>query len=175
MTSHALTNFTPNQPATFMALPMPVIYSRPGPGVVWWRGGDGRGVGPVCLNISVLPSPAERNCVIMPDSFYDSNQGYCLCKRAAPLCAAEQPRHYTPPAAENESTAIGWGGAGWDGRTAAQCMGRGDNKECLHSLCYHVNTIHSLICNSSTVNTQTNKYRTGHILVDCHNTEATSL
>lgn len=110
MTSHALTNFTPNQPATFMALPMPVIYSRPGPGVVWWRGGDG-GVGAVCLNISVLPSPAERNCVIMPDSFYDSNQGYCLCKQLAPLCAAEQLRHYTP-AAENESTAIGWGGAG---------------------------------------------------------------
>lgn len=53
-----------------------------------------RGVSVVCLNISVLPSPAERNCVIMPDSFYYSNQGYCLCKRPAPLCAAEQPRHY---------------------------------------------------------------------------------
>ncbi len=149
MTSHALTNFTPNQPATFMALPMPVIYSRPGPGVVWWRGGDG-GVGAVCLNISVLLSPAERNCVIMPDSLYDSNQGYCLCKRPAPLCAAEQPRHYTP-AAENESTAIGWGG--WESRTATQHMGRGDNR----NACYHVNTIHSLICNSSAVNIQTNK------------------
>lgn len=139
MTSRILTNFTPNQPATFMAQPMPVIYSRPGPGIVWWRGGDG-GVGAVRLNISVLPSPAERNCVIMPDSFYDSNQGYCLCKRPAPLCAAEQPRHYTP-AAENESTATGCGGAGWESRTATQYTGHGDNRNAC-TLCYRVNTIH---------------------------------
>lgn len=139
MTSRVLTNFTPNQPATFMALPMPLIYSRPGPGTVWWRGGDGS-VGAVCLNISVLPSPVERNCVIMPDSFYDSNQGYCLCKRPAPLCAAEQPRHYTP-AAENESTATGSGGAGQDSRSATQCMGHGDTRNAC-ALCDHVNTIH---------------------------------
>lgn len=149
MTSHALTNFTPNQPATFMALPMPVIYSRQGPKTVWWKGGDG-GVWAVFLNISVLPSPAERNCVIMPDSFYDSNQGYCLCKRPAPLCAAEQPRHYTP-AAENESIAMGWGGAGWDSRAEMQSMGRGDNRN-VCTLYNHINTIHSLICNSPTVN-----------------------
>ena len=64
------------------------------------------------LNVSELPppppSPAERNCVIMPDSFYHSNRGHCLCKRLAPLCASEQPRHYIP-AAENESTNIGSG------------------------------------------------------------------
>lgn len=28
----------------------------------------------------------------MPDSFYDSNQGYCLCKQLARLCTAEQLR-----------------------------------------------------------------------------------
>lgn len=84
-----------------MAQPMPVIYSSPVE-----AGGDS-GVEPVFLNISEPPSPAERNCVIMPDLLYDSNQAHCLCKRAAPLCAAaEQPRPYTP-AAENESTATG--------------------------------------------------------------------
>lgn len=36
---------------------------------------------------------------------------------------AEQPRHYTP-AAENESTATGWGGAGWKSRTAALAVQR---------------------------------------------------
>ena len=83
------------------------------------------GAGPVCLNISVLPSPAERNCVIMPDSFYDSNQGHCLCKRPAPLCAAEQPRHYTPAGCRK-----------WvhchrllrRRRLRQQHMGRGDNR-----------------------------------------------
>lgn len=65
----------------------------------------------VCLNISVVPSPAERNCVIMLDCFYDSNQGYCLCKQPAPLCAKEQLRYYTL-AAENECTAIDWRDAG---------------------------------------------------------------
>lgn len=49
----------------------------------------------VCLNISALPTPAERNCVIMLDLFYDSNKGYCFCKRLALLGAAEQLRHYT--------------------------------------------------------------------------------
>lgn len=48
----------------------------------------GGGVEPVFLNISEPPSPAGRNCVIMPDFFYDSNQGHCLCERAARLCAA---------------------------------------------------------------------------------------
>lgn len=62
-----------------------------------------RGLEPVFLNISEPPSPAERNCVIMLHSFYDSNQAHCLCKRAAPLCAvAEQPGSYS---AQNESTA----------------------------------------------------------------------
>lgn len=126
MTSRALTNFTPNQRATFMARPTPVIYSRIGPGIVRWRGGDGS-VGPRCLNISVLPSPAERNCVIMPDSFYDSNQGYCLCRRLA-LPAAEQPRYYRP-AAQNEPAAIGCDS--WDGSSEHGPWGW---QECLRSL-----------------------------------------
>lgn len=138
------TNELHSKPACYIHLPTSVIYSRLGPGTVWWRGGEG-GVGPVCLNFSVLPSPAERNCVIMPDSFYDSNQGYCLCKRPTPHCAAEQPRHYTQ-AAENESTAIGCGGAGW--KSITQYIGYGENGAvCCLPLCYRVNTIHSLCAN----------------------------
>lgn len=167
MTSQVLTNFTPNQPATFMALPMLVIYSRPGPGIVWWRGGDA-GVGAVCLNISVLPSPAERNCVIMPDSFYDSNQGFCLCKRPAPLCAAEQPRHYT----ENESTAIGWGGAVWESRTAVH--GLWGWQECLNSLlpCKHNSLSYLQFINCKHANKQVSLHRIGHLPVCYHNIEA---
>lgn len=82
-----------------------------------WRG-RGEGAEPVFLNISEPPPPpAERNCVIMPDFFYDSNQGHCLWERAARLCA-EQPGSC---AAQNESSAarqgcrvegVGVGGVG---------------------------------------------------------------
>lgn len=59
----------------------------------------------------------------MLDFYYDSNQGYCLCKQPAPLCAKEQLCYYKP-AAENKSTAIGWGDAGWTERLRIQSITR---------------------------------------------------
>lgn len=97
----------------------------------------------MCLNFSVLPSPAERNCVIMLDSFYDSNQGYCLCKRLAPHCEAEQARHYSLENAEIESISISRGGTSCESRGARYLP-----------LCLSVNTLHSLICNYKHTNKQ---------------------
>lgn len=138
------------------------------------KGGCDTGAGAVSLNISVLPSPAERNCVIMLACFYDSNQGYCLWKRPAPLCATEQPRYYTA-AAENESAAIGWGAAGWI-EAPVQHTGRGgsrggDGDDYCLPLCYRVNTLSYLqFINCKHTNKQLSVHGIGCIPVCHHNT-----
>lgn len=134
---------------------MPVIYSRPRPGTV--GGGGGAGGEPVFLNISEPPSPAERNCVIMPDFFYDSNQAHCLCKRAARLCSSRTTRGggvFTPPA-ENESTATEPGALRW----MQSCR-----NDCCYSLppCKHQPPLSAIRAK------QTRRRRTGHLLVRGH-------
>lgn len=166
------TNKLHSKPAWYIHGPThAVIYSRPGPELVWWRGGDG-GIGAVGLNISVLPSPAERNCVIMPDSFYDSNQGYCLWKRAAPHCAAEQPRHYTP-AAENESTTVDWRCRlrEQDSPSVHQPQGELEWRHFLQPW-KHNSLSYQQFINCKHINKQVGLQRIGHIPVCCRNTDA---
>lgn len=120
------------------------------------------------LNVSSLPplppsTPAERNCVIMQNSFSHSNRSHCLCKRPAPQRGWKQLRHYTshktstpstgcPRAPTERALSCSLHGVAWVGG------GVGEGNRNVWSHFHHVNTINALTGTALGVNTQTNKH-----------------
>lgn len=96
MTSLPVTNFSQTGLVRLAVLWPPLIYSRTDEGQRAGRGGCLDHVPPCqwAPHPPPLP-PVERNCVIMQQALSHSNAHHCLCKRAALLCATEQPRLYT--------------------------------------------------------------------------------